>query len=139
MISKSLKSSIHERTRSLFTPVLGRSCAIHPAVLATFVVSGLMHEVMHFYLGRTWPTWEVMWFFIIHGVCVTIEVEIKKKASKSGWKLHPMISMPLTVGFVMVTGIWLCYAELIHCGADVREIEEYVAFVDYVKHCLRIV
>ncbi|KAF5183800.1 Acyl-coa--sterol o-acyltransferase [Thalictrum thalictroides] len=138
MMSKSLKSVIHEPTRSLFTPVLGRRWAIHPAILATYVVSGLMHELIHFYVGRIWPTWEVMWFFIIHGLCVTIEVEIKKKASKNGWKLNPIISTPLTVGFVMATGIWLCYAELIHCGADVREIEEYVALIDYVKHRLRI-
>ncbi|KAF5183801.1 Acyl-coa--sterol o-acyltransferase [Thalictrum thalictroides] len=138
MMSKSLKSAIHEPTRSLFTPLLGRRWAIHPAILATYVVSGLMHELIHFYVGRKWPTWEVMWFFIIHGLCVTIEVEIKKKASKIGWKLHPIISTPLTVGFVIATGIWLCIAELIHCGADVREIEEYVALVDYVKHRLRI-
>ncbi|KAF5196779.1 Acyl-coa--sterol o-acyltransferase [Thalictrum thalictroides] len=138
MVSKSLKSAIHEPTRSLFTPVLGRRWAIHPAILATFMVSGLMHELMPFYAGRTWPTWELTWFFIIHGFCVTIEVEIKKKASKNGWKLHPIISTPLTVGFVLATGTWLCYAELIHCGADVREIEEYVALVNYVKHRLRI-
>ncbi|KAF5192640.1 Acyl-coa--sterol o-acyltransferase [Thalictrum thalictroides] len=138
MINKSLKSLIHEPIRSLFTPVLGRRWAIHPAILATFVVSGLMHELIPFYVGRTRPTWEVLWFFIINGLCVTIEVEIKKKASKSGWKLHPIISTPLTVGFVMATAIWLCYAELIHCGADVREIKEYGALVDYVKHRLRI-
>ncbi|PIA58965.1 hypothetical protein AQUCO_00400076v1 [Aquilegia coerulea] len=138
MVSNLLKSTIHEPTRSLFTPVVGRRWAIHPAILATYVVSGLMHELMHFYVGRTWPTWDVMWFFIIHGVCVIIEVETKKKASKHGWKLHPIISTPLTVGFVMATGIWLCYAELIHWGADAREIEEYVALVDYVRHRLRI-
>ncbi|KAF5187965.1 Acyl-coa--sterol o-acyltransferase [Thalictrum thalictroides] len=138
MVSKALKSAIHEPTRSLFTPILGRRLAIHPAILATFVVSGLMHEVMSFYVGRTWPTWEFTWFFIIHGLYVTIEVEIKKKASKCGWKLHPIISTPLTVGFLMSTAIWLAYAEPIHCLADVREIEEYVALVDYVNHRLRI-
>ncbi|KAF9607736.1 hypothetical protein IFM89_000083 [Coptis chinensis] len=135
-VNSLLKYTIFQPTKSLLTPIFGKRWTIHLAILATFVVSGLMHELMHFYVGRQWPTWEVMWFFVIHGVCLAIELEVKKKALKHGWRLHWMISLPLTVGFVVVTGIWLCYTELINFGADIREVEEYVAFINYVKNTL---
>ncbi|KAL5719738.1 hypothetical protein ACHQM5_012483 [Ranunculus cassubicifolius] len=137
MVSDLLKSTIHVPTKSFCTPIFGKRFALHAAILATYTVSGLAHEVMHFYVGRRWPTWEVFWFFVIHGVGLALEIEGKKIASRKGWKLSPIISLPLTVGFVMVSGIWLCYAELIHWGADIREIQEYTSFVAYVNHIVK--
>ncbi|PIA38296.1 hypothetical protein AQUCO_02800166v1 [Aquilegia coerulea] len=134
MISNLLKSTVQDPIRYFFTPILGRRLAIHPAILATYIVSGLMHEMAYFNVGRQWPSWEVTWFFIMHGVCLSIEIEMKRIAFKNGWKLHPMISTPLTVGFVIITAVWMCYSELIHCGADVREIEEYAVVIDRLKY-----
>ncbi|KAL5703985.1 hypothetical protein ACHQM5_022469 [Ranunculus cassubicifolius] len=129
----SLRTSIHVPAKSLFTPILGKRWALHAAILATFVVSGLMHELMQFYIGHQWPTWEVFWFFIIQAVALSVEIEVKKIAATKGWKLHAVISRLLTLGFILITGSWLVYAEFIHAGADSREIEEYSAFFAYLK------
>lgn len=48
----------------------------HPravGVLAAFLVSGLMHEAMVFYLRLQWPTGEMLAFFLIHGACRVAE------------------------------------------------------------------
>ncbi|PIA38298.1 hypothetical protein AQUCO_02800168v1 [Aquilegia coerulea] len=134
MVSNILRSTIDEPIIYHLTPLLGRRWALHFASVTTFLVSGLMHEMAYYYVKREWPTWELLCFFTIHGFCVAIEVEVKKKALKSGRKLRPIISTFLTVGFVMVTGTWLIYAELIQYGADVKEMEELMALSNYVKH-----
>nr|ASM61111.1 1,2-diacyl-sn-glycerol:acetyl-CoA acetyltransferase [Adonis aestivalis] len=136
MASSLLRSLVYIPIRSLFAPIVGRRWAIHLAVIATFTVSGLIHEVLYLYVGLGWPTWEVTCFFLINGVCVAIEIEVKKKASKSCWRLPRVISVPSTVAFIVITGSWLCCKELMRCGADIREMEEYVALVDYMKRAI---
>ncbi|KAL5721244.1 hypothetical protein ACHQM5_013829 [Ranunculus cassubicifolius] len=128
-----LKSSIYEPIRSLLTPIVGRRWALYPAVVVTFAVSGLMHEVFFFYVTQRRPTWEAMWFFLVNGIWVALEIELKKKGTQYGWHLHWKFSVPLTVGFVIFTGTCLCWTELFHCGASIREIDEYAKVVGYVK------
>ncbi|KAF5198973.1 Acyl-coa--sterol o-acyltransferase [Thalictrum thalictroides] len=133
MVSRILRSTIYEPIRYYLTPLLGRRWTLHLGLVTTFVVSGLMHEMAYYYVRRERLTWELLWFFIIHGFCVAIEVVVKKIALKSGPRLHPIISTPLTVGFVMVTGFWLFYTELIYFGADIKEMEELMAL----SHCVK--
>jgi hypothetical protein len=56
-------------------------------VIAGFLVSGLMHELIFYYFTRAYPTWEVTWFFVLQGVCVAIEIVVKK-AVTDRWQLH---------------------------------------------------
>jgi len=42
------------------------------------VVSGLMHELILFYMGRLEPTFRMFGFFIFHGVCLTVEIALKR-------------------------------------------------------------
>ncbi|KAL5700816.1 hypothetical protein ACHQM5_026223 [Ranunculus cassubicifolius] len=134
MSSSLLKSTVYLPTRSIFLPIMGRRWAVYPAVLTTFTVSGLMHEMFYIYATDQWPTWEVMWFFVINGVWVAIEIELKKKALEIGWSLHNMVSLLLTLGFIVATGTWLVCTELMDSGLDAREIQEYSTLVDDVKN-----
>ncbi|CAN1799448.1 Probable long-chain-alcohol O-fatty-acyltransferase 1 [Linum perenne] len=82
------------------------------------------------YLPMVRPTWEVTWFFVIHGVCVAVEVAFKKKINRKDW-LPPVVSVPLTVGFVGVTGVWLFFPQILRNGAVERVIAEYSLFVRF--------
>ncbi|KAG6414387.1 hypothetical protein SASPL_127109 [Salvia splendens] len=67
-------------------------------VLASFVVSGVMHELLFWYLTPgARLTWEMTRFFVLHGVCV------------------------VAVAFVIGT---LFFPPVTWKGADVRVIEE---------------
>lgn len=124
MVTSILRPTVYHPVRRVSARVLGNRWALLPAILATFVVSGLMHEVIYYYLSRASPTWEVTWFFVLHGFCVVVEVAAKK-ALAGGWRLHRMVSGPLTVGFVAVTGGWLFFPQVIRNGLDRKAIDEY--------------
>lgn len=64
------------------------------------------------------------WFFILHGACMVIEITVKK-AMTGRCQLPPVVTRPLTLGFVMVTGYWLFFPEFFRIKADVRAFEEY--------------
>ncbi|KAL6332787.1 hypothetical protein AAG906_015049 [Vitis piasezkii] len=98
----------------------------------TFVVSALMHELMFYYLARVRPTWEITWFFLLHGLCLAVEV-LLKKALPDTCRLPRFISGPLAVVFVMGTGFWLFFPQLLRCKADVRAFDEYAAVGAFFK------
>ncbi|PIA38295.1 hypothetical protein AQUCO_02800165v1 [Aquilegia coerulea] len=135
MVSRILRSTIYEPVRSHLTQLLGRRWGLHLALLATFLVSGLMHEIIYYYAIREWPTWEVMLFFAINGVLVSIEIEAKKALGEK-WSLHQGISLMLTVGFLLVSSPRLCYIQLTKSGAIVKTLEESVALAKCAKHAL---
>ncbi|KAI3920219.1 hypothetical protein MKX01_017876 [Papaver californicum] len=101
-----------------------------PALIATFVVSGVMHEIIFFYLMGVNPTWEVTLFFLLHGFCVGLEIKMKKLVN-GRWRLPLMVSRPLTIGFVMLTSFWLFFPPLIDGGFDEKTSREIVACLDY--------
>ncbi|KAJ4822246.1 hypothetical protein Tsubulata_024565, partial [Turnera subulata] len=86
-----------------------------PATLATFVVSGLMHELIFYRLTRTSPSWEVTCFFVLQGLCVVVEFAV------------------LTVGFAFVTANWLFFPPLVRTGADERAIAECKKLLKFMK------
>ncbi|KAI3850530.1 hypothetical protein MKX03_003966 [Papaver bracteatum] len=101
-----------------------------PALIATFVVSGVMHEIIFFYLMRVNPTWEVTSFFVLHGFCVGLENKVKKLVG-GRWRLPPIVSRTLTIGFVLLTSFWLFFPPLIKGGFDEKTSREIVACLDY--------
>ncbi|GLT38162.1 hypothetical protein SLA2020_124270 [Shorea laevis] len=50
-----------------------------PAVLVTFFVSGLMHELIYYHATHLPPTWEATCYFVMHGTCLDVEIVMKKK------------------------------------------------------------
>ncbi|XVF79667.1 hypothetical protein PTKIN_Ptkin15bG0008100 [Pterospermum kingtungense] len=73
MVTSILRPTVSEPTQRFSSTVIGRTWASLP-----FVVSGLMHKLMFYYLGRLSPTGVVSWFFVIHGFCLTLEIDLKK-------------------------------------------------------------
>ncbi|KAH0745049.1 hypothetical protein KY285_006706 [Solanum tuberosum] len=78
MVTNILRLTIYDPVRSVIKYRIPRRWAPIPAVLATFFVSGLMHELFFYYIGRLKPSGEAMMFFLIHGVALSVEIVIKK-------------------------------------------------------------
>lgn len=98
---------------SVYLPVRSR-CGRPAGVLATFFVSGLMHEFMFWYITLAPPTGEVTAFFEIHAVCVVAE----EVARRLGWRFPAPLATPLTLGFVAATGFWLFFPPILRSRAD---------------------
>ncbi|XP_023528035.1 acyl-CoA--sterol O-acyltransferase 1-like [Cucurbita pepo subsp. pepo] len=130
--SRILRSAVFDPCRKLAGTFVGKKPAAIIAVMATFAVSGVMHELIYFYMGRLTPTWEVSWFFLIHGVCLAAEMAVK---SAVGGRFRPprVVSGLLTIGFVMATSFWLFFPQLLRFKADVRMLEEYASLGAFVK------
>ncbi|XP_044488704.1 acyl-CoA--sterol O-acyltransferase 1 [Mangifera indica] len=135
MVTSILRPTVYKPTLDFFTRVACRKWAPLPAVFATFVVSGLMHELQFFYLGlrRVKPNWEITWFFVLHGLCLMAEIALKK-AVTGKFRLPSLISRPLTVVFMMFTGCWLFLPHFSRYEVDVRAFEEYAALGAYMKN-----
>ncbi|AED96617.1 wax synthase-like protein [Arabidopsis thaliana] len=109
------------------------------AIFATFLVSGVAHEILYFYLTREKPTWEVTWFFVLHGFCMAAEVALKRKTKLvQRWPVNPAVSRLLTVGFVFVTGVWLFSPQPIRHGLMERFINEDLFLIDFFNRKLYI-
>ncbi|KAE8708354.1 MBOAT family protein [Hibiscus syriacus] len=99
-------------------------------IVAVFVVSGLMYELIYYYLTRVAPTWEVTWFFISHGVAFAVEVAVKKVVPMKR-RLHPPVSVTLALGFVRSLGI-------LRNGVDEKIIGDYSKLVHSFKSHLHL-
>ncbi|XVF77327.1 hypothetical protein PTKIN_Ptkin14bG0034200 [Pterospermum kingtungense] len=132
MVTNLLRHTIYKPVRSFSDMLLGPKWAPLLAVPAAFVVSGLMHELLFYYVTRVSPTWEVTWYFVLHGVCVVVEFGVKR-AFSGQLQLHWAVSTPLTVGFVVATAMWLFFPPVLRTGAVERAIEECKALLDYAK------
>uniref|UniRef100_A0A2P2IRX7 Acyltransferase n=1 Tax=Rhizophora mucronata TaxID=61149 RepID=A0A2P2IRX7_RHIMU len=124
MVSSILRPTVYEPVRKTCTPFIGRRPAQLTAIFGTFVVSGAMHELILSLLGNGWPTWEVTCFFLLHGSCLVAEVAVKQ-AINDRWRLPRLMSTPLAVGFVLVTGYWLFLPPLIRCQVFDSGFKEY--------------
>ncbi|XP_059664320.1 acyl-CoA--sterol O-acyltransferase 1-like [Cornus florida] len=133
MVTGILRPTVYDPVRSISTRLIGKKWGSLPAVLATFFVSAMMHELIFYNVGRVKPTWEVTCFFLIHGVCLAMEIVIKK-AINGKFRLSPIVSGPLVLMFVLVTSIWLFIFPALRCDFDVRTRRETAAFVEFVKN-----
>ena len=132
MVSRILRPTVYDPVREITSPYIGKLYSRLPAIFFTFLVSGLMHELIYFYLTRARPTWEVTWFFVLHGVCTALEVAVKK-AVNDRFRLHRAVSGLFTVVFVAVTGVWLFLPQILRNGMDIKAIDEYYILVNFLR------
>ncbi|KAF8409659.1 hypothetical protein HHK36_005737 [Tetracentron sinense] len=132
MVTSILRPTVYDPIRSFFMGMLGRRYSQLPAVVGTFVVSGVMHELIFFYFGRVEPTWEITFFFILHGVCLAVEIAVKKTLPGK-WRLPGLVSGPLAIAFVIITAFWLFFPQFLRCNADVRAFGEFAAVLEFAK------
>ncbi|KAL8242804.1 hypothetical protein R6Q59_013106 [Mikania micrantha] len=131
MVTSILHPTIYTPVHSISSRVMSRTRASVVAVLATFLVSGLMHEFVFYNIGRLKPTGEVSCFFLLHGVLVSLEVCIKRVA-RGKLDLPHIVARPLTLGCVLVTSFWLFFPPFLRFEPDVRGCRESVAFLKFV-------
>ncbi|CAA7021097.1 unnamed protein product [Microthlaspi erraticum] len=124
MVPAILRPAVYTPIRRVCERKLNSDLAMFLGYLTTFIVSGAIHELMCFYLTRELPTGEVTLFFVLNGVCTAAEVAVKKKFAQRLWRMSPMVSRLLTVGFVVVTSGWLFFPPLIRKGVIERLAKE---------------
>lgn len=118
---------------TVYDPVRRVSGRVLPAVVATFLVSGIMHELVFYNIGRVKPSGEVLCFFLLHGACLAVEIGIKKSLN-GRFRLPGFVSGTLALSFVIVTSFWLFFPPLLKNKADVKACSEFLAFIESVKH-----
>ncbi|KAG2310641.1 hypothetical protein Bca52824_022198 [Brassica carinata] len=133
MVTAILRSSVFSPVRRICTHFLNSEWATIIGVLATFVVSGVAHEVLFLYLTHEPPTGEVTWFFVLHGVCTVVEVLVKKKTFVGRWPERPLVSRLITVGFVCMSSGWLFFPQLKRSNVMERRAREALLFIDFFK------
>ncbi|KAH9621972.1 hypothetical protein KSS87_014563 [Heliosperma pusillum] len=137
MVTHTLRHTVYNPTRVFSSKYLGRKWSDALGTMAAFSVSGLMHELIFYYVTRVSPSWEVTWFFVLQGICVTLEVALKRTALGHKLRLHWAVTIPLTVGFVMGTGYLWFFPPLVRNKVDLRTIQElkslYEAFTSLPK------
>lgn len=126
MVNRILYPTIYTPVRMISTRFVGRVWAPIPAILTTFAVSGLMHELIFFYFTRDWPTWDTMIFFCLHGVSLVTEIMIKRSVNVK-WRLPCHITTPLVYLIVFGTSYWFFFPELVRCKLIERAFQEYGA------------
>ncbi|KAL6652600.1 hypothetical protein ACP70R_011525 [Stipagrostis hirtigluma subsp. patula] len=118
----------------VYRPVRARLGSPAAGVLAAFLVSGLMHEVMFYYITLERGTGEVTAFFALHGACAVAEAWLARRGRLMGWRPPPRpVATALTLAFVTGTGSWLFFAPVIRSGLDkaiVAECEAMGAFLE---------
>ncbi|CAL9243652.1 unnamed protein product [Arabidopsis halleri] len=134
MVPAILRPAVYTPVRRLAERKMNSNQAMFLGGFATFLVSGAVHELIFFHITREMPTGEVTWFFVLHGVCTAAEVAVKKRTFVGRWRVSPIVSRLLTVGFVVVTSGWLFFPPLIRSGIIERLANEAFLFIDFVKH-----
>ncbi|KAL9319858.1 hypothetical protein ACSQ67_011697 [Phaseolus vulgaris] len=133
IVSRILRPSIYDPVRRISTSFMDPSYAMLVAMFATFFVSGLMHELIYYYVIRVPPTWEVTCFFVLHGVCTVAEVATKKMVLRRRWRLHRRMSGILVMAFLVVTANWLFFPQLLRNEMDKKCSEEYGIMINFFK------
>lgn len=110
---------------AVYIPVRARLGA--PAgVLATFLVSGLVHEVVVYYITFRLPTGQLTAFFLLHGASMCAERWWARRWPNAS-RLPRVVATPLVVLFVLATALWLFFPPLFGNGMDDRFIAEFNA------------
>ncbi|CAA0266067.1 unnamed protein product [Arabidopsis thaliana] len=130
MVSAIYRPGVYSPVRSVCQHQMRSDWARFMGCMTTFFVSGLIHELVYFYINREKPTLEVTWFFVLHGVCTAMEVALKRKMR---WSFSPMLSRLITVVFFVVTGYLLCFRQIERSNMLERRANEAALFIDFVK------
>lgn len=137
MVTGILRPTVYLPTLDISTGIVGREAAPLPAVMATFIVSAVMHELIFYYLGRVGPTFEVTWFFLLHGLCLCLEITVKKYGRSRKWRVPPRwFSGVATAAFVVATGFWLFLPPLLKAGLATRGLGEYAVVGAFIKRVI---
>ncbi|ESQ42914.1 hypothetical protein EUTSA_v10015807mg [Eutrema salsugineum] len=131
MVPSVLRPTVHIPVQRFTARLIGPNRSFYAGMLATFLVSGLMHELIYFYLVRKPPTWEVTCYFVLHGVATSAEVAVKRMRLCP--PLHRAVSGFVVSAFVLVTSGWLFTPQVLRNDVHKRLISECLFVIDVVK------
>ncbi|KAH9804011.1 putative long-chain-alcohol O-fatty-acyltransferase 5 [Citrus sinensis] len=134
MVTSILHSTVYDPVRRISTRLIDDKWAALPAVLATFAVSGVMHDIIYCYLTRAPPTWEMTSFFVLHGTCLTMELAAKRELTDGRWRLHPAVSCLLLLVFLLMSSLWLFSPPLLRGGVNEKMMREVLTFANLIKN-----
>ncbi|CAH8314254.1 unnamed protein product [Eruca vesicaria subsp. sativa] len=110
MVSSLLRSAI-------YAPLVGKSksdLAMFIGGFTTFVISGLIHELLFFHTsGYEMPSGEITLFYVLHGFCTAIEMVVKRSTFGQRRAVRPVVSRLLTMTFMIVTSGWLYFPQIL--------------------------
>ncbi|GLJ12676.1 hypothetical protein SUGI_0195630 [Cryptomeria japonica] len=101
------------------------------ALFSTFIVSGLMHEAIMYYITESRSSWDMLGFFTLHGCCTAIEVGLKRSGRFTYIAAPKFISMPITLIFIYITALWLFFPAFTRYETDIKGIAEYELLIKY--------
>ncbi|EEF34438.1 acyl-CoA--sterol O-acyltransferase 1 [Ricinus communis] len=133
MVTNILRLTVYEPICNLSSRALGLKRSRLLAVWLTFLVSALMHEVLFYYLARARPTGDISAFFLLNGLCLTAEINLKMWLN-GRWQLPRLVSRFLTIGFVTTTGLWLFFPMFVRHQIDVRAFEDLAVLAVFLKN-----
>ncbi|CAF1894994.1 hypothetical protein Bca4012_048888 [Brassica carinata] len=133
MVTQLLKPAIYIPVRRLCNGRMSSDHARFLAVMATFIFSGVAHEVFFFTLTFEMPTGEVACFFVLHGVCTAAEIAAKRTEFVRRWRVSPTVSRLFTVGFVVMTSGWLLFPTAARSNMLDRAANEALLSIDFFK------
>ncbi|WZZ31831.1 hypothetical protein YC2023_015232 [Brassica napus] len=133
MVTQLLKPAIYIPVWRLCNGRMSSDHARFLAVMATFIFSGVAHEVFFFTLTFEMPTGEVACFFVLHGVCTAAEIAAKRTEFVRRWRVSPTVSRLFTVGFVVMTSGWLLFPTAARSNMLDRAANEALLSIDFFK------
>ncbi|CAM6089370.1 unnamed protein product [Calypogeia fissa] len=132
LVNNLLRVSVHEPTLKLLngTTTEPTPWARVVPTLASFLVSGLMHDVICFYGGKLWPTWELTAFFVLNGIGTIIEGFVLPPRRRS--QIPRLLRRAYTLTFLYFTTYWLFYPPTVRSGL-VDALAEVGQFIDWIQ------
>ncbi|CAK9190739.1 unnamed protein product [Sphagnum troendelagicum] len=123
LISNLLRVAVYEPVLCFcgLLPLWPRSLAL----FLCLVVSGLMHELIFFYMTLSPPTWDATAFFTLHGIMSVFEIFIRRKFRI---KVRKLVSVPITLCVMFFSALWLFYPSVCRGGTDFKAISEFQDF-----------
>ena len=96
------------------------------AILMSFLISGVMHELAIFYLSSQ-ISGEMTSFFVLNGMATVLERLVKKICGPKRWPAW--ISTLATLGFIFWTSRYFFFAPIRRIGLDVKVIDNIVGIL----------
>lgn len=134
MVSRILRPTVYIPVRKAFANSMGWEWSVIPGVLCTFLVSGLMHELVFYTFGRVKPTGDITSYFLLQGFSLAVEIIVKKIAARRNIRVSRIVSGPLTLTYVLLTSFWLFFPPFIKSKGNLKACNESVAFLQSLQH-----
>ncbi|XP_052151653.1 probable long-chain-alcohol O-fatty-acyltransferase 4 [Oryza glaberrima] len=120
MVSAILRPSVYDPVRARAGKAAG--------VVATFLISGLMHEAMVYYMTLRLPTGEMTAFFLLHGVCCVAEEWCARRWVARRWPPPPRpLGSLLVMAVAAGSSFWLFFPPICREGSEEMLLEEWAA------------